>query len=175
MIRELLYKLSGELPCRLIKIDDRDYLERYYIGKLFGFTFYLHRFVAPDGERKVHDHPWRTAFSVVLAGSYVEEWVQWMDLTAEGGWSAKMRRIRWFNWIPGHRFHRVANAEPETWTLFVHGGRVKGWGFLNHEPYAGNPKPEKIVLYHQPFDIHATDGWYKTAPKGDRCARAGLK
>jgi hypothetical protein len=73
MINRALFNLTSRLPCRLIKPDDRPYLERYYVGQLFGVTFYLHRFVSADSERHVHNHPWTRGGSVILAGSYTEE------------------------------------------------------------------------------------------------------
>ncbi|TLS67499.1 hypothetical protein FE236_11530 [Mariprofundus erugo] len=157
-MKKMLFALSGHLPCRLIKVEGQPYLERYYVGSLFGFTAFLHRFIAADGDREVHDHPWRIAMSIVLSGSYREEWVRHINLLDQAGWTAKMRHVRWFNWIPGHRFHRIADAEPETWTLFIHGKRTKGWGFLNHH--------DNVVTYHQPRDLTEAGDWHKTSSSG---------
>lgn len=131
MIKKLLYNFSGNLPCRLIDIDGNPYLERYFIGKIFGITFYLHRFVSADTERNVHDHPWGWAFALVLAGGYQEERLQYFDLKSDG-WVSKNRNIHRgkINVINAPVFHRIGSAEPETYTLFVHGPRIKGWGFL---------------------------------------------
>lgn len=46
MLRTALLKLSARLPCRLIKVNGEPYLERYYVGRLLGVTFYLHRIAA---------------------------------------------------------------------------------------------------------------------------------
>ena len=58
MIRRALFRYTARRPCRLIDIEGRPYLERYYLGSLFGVTAYLHRFVGYDSDREVHDHPW---------------------------------------------------------------------------------------------------------------------
>ena len=47
MIHKLLFKLTAGLRCKLIDREGAPYLERYYLGRLFGVTFYLHRFVSP--------------------------------------------------------------------------------------------------------------------------------
>lgn len=128
MIRRILFWITGSRPARLIKLDGRPYLERYYVGTLLGYHFYLHRFVRDDHERHVHDHPWKKAFSLVLAGQYIEQ---------RGYVSDRIRvkgiRVRWFNFIqrlPGsHCVHRITGTQPETWTLFFHGPWDYEWGF----------------------------------------------
>jgi len=120
MINKLLFKLTNHLHCRCILSNGKPYLERYYITK----NIFLHRFVSGDGDRHIHDHPWRWAFSLILLGSYIEELR-----------NGPLVRRRWFNWIGPHYFHRIINAKPGTWTLFVHGKRVKGWGFYKGDEY----------------------------------------
>lgn len=163
MMRRFLYWLSGKLPCRLIKSGDAPYLERYYVGKWFGVTVYLHRFVGADGDRHVHDHPWHHSAAWVLAGGYVEERLQHFDLRA-GGWVCRLRDIKRgrVNIIRGATFHRIVRVEPETWTLFMHGSRGKGWGFLEHTNTADNIG----VLYHQPYNTAAFKDWHRSAPAG---------
>lgn len=175
-IRMALYTISGRLPCRLIKLDDKPYLERYHIGTLMGVTFYLHRFVAPDGDRHVHDHPWRYAASVGLVGLYREEWMEWLDASCSSGWRSRNRYIRWFNWIPGYRFHRIAEAVPETWTLFMHTGRVKGWGFLE-AVHNGRSALNLPLVDHVRYVPHpsAYINWHKMAPIGNESGREPLR
>ena len=149
MINRLLFGLTAGLPCRLITLPSGPYLERYWLGRWFGYTAYLHRFVSPDGERHLHNHPWH-ARSLVLAGGYVEEVVT--DLTAEGPLTER-HRVRWWSAVPANKFHRIAAVEPGTWTLFVHAPRIpgKGWGFLQGReftPDTTSPGPD----------------WHRTAP-----------
>ena len=55
-IPRALFWGSGFLRCRLIRRrPETAYLERYWLGSIFGWTFYLHRFVAPDREEEPHD------------------------------------------------------------------------------------------------------------------------
>lgn len=165
MIRKLLFKLSGSLPCRLINLDNKPYLERYYVGQLFGVMFYLHRFVSPDSERHVHNHPWCWGRALILAGSYIEE--RAIDLSpraSESGAVTYERRVRFWNKVNGNTFHRVKNAAPETWTLFIHGKRddVKGWGFLESMGDLGTMfRP----YWSAPFR------WWDEAPTGNEMPR----
>ena len=112
--------LSGRLPVRIIADEGRLYLERYYLCTAFGVRCYLHRFVGSDPDRGYHDHPWRWALSIILAGWYIEE-------KRDG---AHVRKL--LNFLTGDTFHRVVLPENgDVWTLFVHRvGRVKSWGFL---------------------------------------------
>ena len=93
--RKALYALAGRLPLRIISEGTRPYLERYYLFSLFGARCYLHRFVGDDPARGLHDHPWPWAYSVILAGEYIE-------VRRDGA-----RRVRWFNSLRGDSFHRV--------------------------------------------------------------------
>ncbi len=161
-VRKLLYKITGYLPCRLIDINGKPYLERYYLGKVLGITFYLHRFINGDGDREVHDHPWAHAVALVLAGGYKEERVTSFDPT---GWKFKLRTLfpGRINFIFGNSYHRIAGAKPETWTLFIHGKRTKSWGFM--QPVEGG------LLLHQPFDVTASQDWWKKCTSGNTTNR----
>lgn len=90
----------------------------------------LHHFVGPD-DAGHHNHPFKWAFSIVLWGGYTEEvlahekcdWgcCNWTEVTT--------RRVRWFNWIPNGKYHRIVKLHGDVWTLFVTGPRVTSWGF----------------------------------------------
>lgn len=166
MIRELLYRLTARLPCRLISRDGTPYLERYFLLRAGPFTVYLHRFVAGDGDEEVHDHPWR-ALALCLAGGYREERAV---LDSQQGWQSTFRRIRpgWVNLLGLRSFHRIERTELETWTLFAHGNRRKGWGFLRTSV---NDAGERITIYHQPLPETASD-WWRRAPRGSKAGRA---
>jgi len=173
MLNRLLFNLSGRLPCRLIHRTPGDkYLERYYVGKLFGVTFYLHRFVSRDGDAEVHNHPWTWSRSLVLAGGYREEYV--VDLCPHAGPSGAVtayRDVRWSNRIVGAHFHRIAEVLPGTWTLFFHSqratlpdGALKGWGFLNAEEHRTRFTPA----------APSPGGWHHFAPLGRQSGREPL-
>lgn len=120
-MERLLLKISEQLPCRIISDGNNPYLERYYITTRCGVRYYLHRFVASDPDRGLHNHPWRWAVSFILFGSYNE-------LTNYG-----LKRVRWINFLVGDSFHRVILSGDQrfVWTLFMHKAqRAKGWGFM---------------------------------------------
>lgn len=164
MIARWLFNISGNLHCRLIKINGRPYIERYYLGTIFGVTFYLHRYLDPDGDRDRHDHPWLWSVGIPLTGGYTEERVRWLD--PKHGPVCVMRKIRWLmpNFIMAAAAHRIASVKPNTWTLFFHYKRVKGWGFFKHTP--GTPG----VLYHQHLSA-TSESWPLWTPLGRYVAR----
>lgn len=163
-IAELLRWLSARLPCRLIDGDGGEpYLERYYLAGLFGCHAYLHRFVDSDPDRGLHDHPWRWALSLVLSGGYDE--VRALDARHD---SLRTRFVApgRLNRLRGGDFHRVVlRAGRPAWTLFLHGPRVKGWGFVRD----GVTYP----MARDGADFRHRD-WWREAPTGAeaRAARA---
>lgn len=178
MIKKLLYKLTSNLPCRLIKLDSGPYLERYYVGKLFNTTFYLHRFVSSDSERHVHNHPWTWGRALVLTGGYEQDEVCDLcpDLNTYGALT-RVKKIRFYNKVNHNTFHRILSVKPDTWTLFFHGPRLqidgqdKGWGFLEKKKLAEWPyTPMTVFTSHK----SASDGWQNTAPKGRDAGRKAI-
>jgi hypothetical protein len=102
-------------------------------GRLFGegkklCSGYLHRMYRPDADRALHNHPWRWAVAIVLAGGYTEERLK--------GGKVITRRMRpgRFNFLGPQSFHRITELHgKETWTLFIAGQRVSDWGFMDPE------------------------------------------
>jgi hypothetical protein len=104
-----------------------------------GWRVYLHRFFSGDSE--LHNHPWHWSFSVVLWGSYTEEYFDRVSLEYPENllidWvrtPQRTRRVRWFNWIPSTRFHQITKLHPRFGvgpiTLFISGPpHGKSWGF----------------------------------------------
>lgn len=172
-MNKILFKLTAMLPCRLIeRTPGEKYLERYYVGQLLGWTFYLHRFVSRDGDLHVHNHPWSTGFAAVLAGKYDEEVAT--DVCPHAGPSGCVtarRAVKWLNRVDGNRFHRILRVDPGTWTLFAHGprpklrGATKGWGFMAREG---------STTVYTPFTSSPSATWWLTAPKGRDAGRAPL-
>lgn len=155
---KLLCWLSSFLPYREISDGDTPYLERYYIGTLLGWRFYLHQFVGSDPDRSLHDHPWSKAYSLILSGWYWEE-------TRSG-----TRKVRWFNSLTGDTFHRVVlgrveNAEMRPcWTLFMHkAGSVKPWGFWRELKVEDCPNGAYFEPYRYTREGSQKD-WWLTAP-----------
>jgi hypothetical protein len=165
-IESLLTRLTDRLPCRIIDGEQGEpYLERYYVTGLFGWHAYLHRFVDSDPDRGLHDHPWSRAVSLVLTGGYDE--LRFVRAPPEEDAEApviepaiRTRHIRpWrLNLLRGTDYHRVVlRSGRPAWTLFLHGPRVKGWGFLR----AGRRK----TMARSAADFRHRD-WWLTAPSG---------
>ena len=116
-----------------IKPGGKLYIERYYMGKPFGITVFLHEYLDPDGDRQLHNHPWRWSMGIPLVGGYKEE--RLIHICPILGVQFVLRNIWWLrpNYIRGFDFHRIASVKPGTWTLFIHGKRLGGWAFLHQE------------------------------------------
>jgi hypothetical protein len=104
-------------------------IHRHYLfgtGKTFGV--FLHRFVASDEPGRFHDHPWSWAVSLILRGGYLEERRRRDDSASTTRWLGPGH----INVIRPHRFHRVELRDGRpAWTLFIHGPKVRRWGFLD--------------------------------------------
>lgn len=170
-MKKLLFKYTANKPCRLIDIDGKPYLERYYLGCILGWTFYLHRFVSGDGDRSLHDHPWRMALSFVLSGAYTEARLIELDTSERIGMRIKFGTVRFFNIIKGNDFHQIMKAKPDTWTLFVHSPRCKGWGFLSTTKNSTMVGETSSIKYDQPFDPLSSLNWHLKAKLGKDEAR----
>jgi hypothetical protein len=127
--------------------NNRPYLERFGRGQTVDdarddrrtgkWRVRLHHFVGPD-DAGHHNHPFEWAFSIVLWRSYTEEVFETPEQIAER-WGpghpyslrgvVRTRRVRWFNWIPWGKYHRITKLHGDVWTLFITGPRVSSWGF----------------------------------------------
>jgi len=167
VIEPLLFRLTARLPCRFIDGEGGEpYLERYYLFGAFGWHAYIHRFVDSDPDRGLHDHPWGRAVSLVLAGGYDELRPSGGDLRQPVARHLRPGRL---NWLRGQDYHRVVlRAGRPAWTLFLHGPRVKGWGFVQ----GGTYRP----MAQDAGDLRHRD-WWKSAPKGQamRAQRAAAR
>lgn len=145
-IRKFLPKIVKRLPLRAIKVDNEPYLDRYY---LFGgdckyfpnprpllsflpFTVFVHNFKSGDKDRNLHNHPWKWAFSWMLAGGYREEY---RDTSPDGKFIIKCRYVEpgSFNKFHANHFHRVDLLEKDAWSLFIVGTKQQSWGFWDIE------------------------------------------
>lgn len=175
MIRKALFHYTAGKPCRLIQSNDNRYLERYYVGCLLGMTFYIHRFVASDGDRALHDHPWKFCAALCLAGGYREKRLRWFN--PETGYDCIERQIRpgKLNVIRISNFHQILETTPDTWTLFMHTQKVKAWGFLNKQNVA-TETGEILTKADYVGDAEKANhsAWWETAPRGRDVQRAPL-
>lgn len=85
-----------------------------------GWRVYVHRFSVTDSD--THNHPWAWSASLILSGQYTEVL---SDAGPDGPW--RTRVVRWVNYIPRTRYHRVTElgTERAVWTLFVCGASVE--------------------------------------------------
>ncbi len=167
LLSQLLFKISSYCRCRIINgPDQQPYLERYHLFRLpFGYQVYLHRFVASDPGRGLHNHPWQRAMSLVLSGHYEE--TRMTNAKHENILIKRQLGAGSFNWIKGNIFHRInLPAGSECWTLFLHSPSAKSWGFLRHEQhrYAFHDHNQVVQQVSNP-------AWWKTACRPMHCPK----
>lgn len=154
IVKKSLEQFASRLPRRLITrdgkikkggvhLDGTPYLYRTYLegesppaDEQSGLL--LHKFVASDQPGELHSHPWHWSISFILAGSYKEIRARPLGAPAAKKITLSDKRERVFasgdsNWISHDDYHRVEILTPEVWTLFLHGPRRHGWGFVKEE------------------------------------------
>ncbi len=161
----LLFKVSAFCRCRIINgPDQQPYLERYHLLNLpFGYRIYLHRFVASDPGRRLHNHPWNHAVSLVLSGKYEE--IRMRSARHDNTVIKRQMGAGCLNWINGSIFHRINLAEGhECWTLFIHSPAIQTWGFLHQDQhrYAFHDHNQVVQQTSNPL-------WWKTASRPFYC------
>lgn len=124
---------------RLRRADGTIYLDRWGVECSFGGVF-LHKMNAPDPGIDLHDHPWFFC-SFIVWGGYVEErstrdrasaiaaWAEGVRLEQRGA----PRRRRWLSLqsTPLGWAHRITELRRGTsWSLVLHGPKVRTWGFF---------------------------------------------
>lgn len=145
--------------------DGIQYIRRFFIWRrMLGTSAFVHRIYTADPDEWIHDHPWSFSIAIVLSGWYMEERVKHLDPFK--GAVLKTRKVRFLNIIRGRDFHRISEVGDNTWTLFIHFGRTKEWGFLRRCPvnlaklpgYEGpeEKRQEEVLIYYQPYmDFYA--------------------
>jgi hypothetical protein len=150
-------------------------MERYYLGRLLGITFYLHRFVSSDGDRALHDHPWRFSAGLCLAGGYLEKRLRWFN--PDTGFDCAEKKIHpgRLNFIRAATFHQIISTQPETWTLFFHSQKFKGWGFMERTKETNaEGKTQVHPSYKADNDSNSHKDWWISAPTGKQSARTAF-
>ncbi len=159
IMNQLLFKISAYLRCRVIRGPKQEpYLERYHLLHLpFGIHIYLHRFVASDPGRALHNHPWHSALALVLSGQYDETRLGNMALNNK----LVKRNVRAgsLNYISGKIYHRI-NLQPgqEAWTLFIHTASHRSWGFLDTDN-----RQFSYTDHNQALKSDSNPLWWKTS------------
>jgi hypothetical protein len=90
-----------------------------------GISIFVHYFYRSDDDEALHNHPWKWALSLVLAGGYSEE------RRVGNGVVRRLVKPGSLNLLKAETFHRVDLLTPERgcWSLFIAGPKSSGWGF----------------------------------------------
>ena len=166
LFTRLLFKFSALCRCRIINgPDNNPYLERYHLMSLpFGYRVYLHRFVASDPGRSLHNHPWHRALSLVLSGHYLE--TRMTDARNDNRLVTRRVSAGSLNRIDGRVFHRIDMPENrECWTLFIHSASAKSWGFLRQQ----EARRFAFHDHNRVLNQQSNPLWWKTAKRPRHC------
>ena len=178
LFNRILYRLSAYCRCRIISgPDEQPYLERYHLLRLpFGYRIYLHRFVASDPGRGLHNHPWRHAVSLLLCGTYQETRM----LTAESNHALQRRWLRagHLNFISGGVYHRInIAADAECWSLFLHAPKTRDWGFIRRQQSRQQTSHQTFHQYRDHNEVVTQPSnplWWKQALRPVQCPQMRL-
>lgn len=119
-----LVRLLGRLKTSVVRAPDlvigEKYLCRWYVlPRNRFFNIYLHKFLASDDDRALHDHPWYSV-SFLLKGELLEH-------------NLKHARTipRFLPVVRSAKFaHRLELVKGPVWTLFITGPTMREWGFF---------------------------------------------
>lgn len=138
----------GVFNKRVIHIDGNVHLIRYkLINTPFG-GIYIHRFMRPDMDRHMHDHPWNFA-TFILNGSYTELFDPLPNLY---GMSPGPTYKRYWRKLSFHRMHtnqahmvtKISNYTPLITLVFV-GPKKDDWGFYTLNGWVQWEKYDRIA------------------------------
>ena len=187
-MREFLHWLAGYLRLRVIEGPlDRDtpcsrgelesggkpLFERYLLCRLpFGCAIYVHHYLRSDPDRGPHDHPWRWMIVWPLSGGYTEERLVRFDSSGLV-LAYHVRRPGLPYLLDARDFHRVLTRGGVTsWSVFVHGPKVKPWGFLRVDKDAWPKSPVKITYTNFVPQSEPCEAWARSALTGRESVRA---
>ncbi len=101
---------------------------------------YMHQFHRSDDAGECHNHPFKFAISLILAGGYHEERRDRRGLVV-----TRTYRPGNLNFLWADSYHRVDLLEDDCWSLFLVGPKVQSWGFWNRHTRRETPWREFIA------------------------------
>lgn len=110
------------------KIIGDNYLHRWHLlPRNALFNIYLHKFMADDDDRALHDHPWFSV-SFLLRGRLDEITPGKVGVIFKN----QIREVPRFRPVfrRAKHAHRLKLIEGPAWTIFITGPRIREWGFL---------------------------------------------
>jgi len=111
--------------------DDPFMLRWYVIPRNRFANVYVHKFLRPDDDRALHDHPWAFV-SWLIKGEYLEYTDQPPNPHTRRRWSIAYRPAQFC-----HRVDLVNEYDRDgssygprpAWTVIVTGPKIRDWGF----------------------------------------------
>jgi hypothetical protein len=104
LMKRLLLALTAGLPVEEISHCGEKFMERYYVGTLLGWRFYIHRFVGsdPDGVRRWFNVVNGDTFHRVVMAAGSEAWTLF----------AHDRRCKSWGFLREHSVYRIEHGMP---------------------------------------------------------------
>ena len=111
----------------ILRDDGELYLTRYYIFRKPVWwmpSIYIHCFHSSDHDEELHNHGWNRSLSLILKGSYKEEYRENNQV------KSRTLKAGCCNYITKDTFHRIDLVTDKVWTLFISGTKSNpNWGF----------------------------------------------
>ena len=141
------------------RIDNGDYLERYYLllkdRKTFPFNIFVHKFLKSDPD-DVHNHPWDFAHLIIRGGYWETVASNDNPIITTRYW----RSAGYFNFAKSNHIHKVEldPTKPYPITLFVPFSQKtwETWGFFVRQAGVGGDPPNviaKFMPHNEYFDM----------------------
>ena len=116
-----------------VRIHNGEYLDRWHlIPRNPLFNIYLHKFIASDPGRDLHDHPWWNV-SFLIKGSYFEKTQRGVYRIFR--WDFVFRKatdchaIELMPTVHGDPWDWRTTPYRPVWTIFITGPKTREWGF----------------------------------------------
>jgi len=118
----IIERVTRRPPDFLVGGPDTPYMRRWWvIPRNRFFNIYLHQFMRDDEDRALHDHPW-WSLSWCMRGAMLELTRDDTKQIVEGEWTWRSAKL-------AHRLVIPDCYRSNTWTLFITGPVIRGWGF----------------------------------------------
>ncbi len=117
-MHKFLMLVTADMPCKIIPLDGKDYLQCYYVTEeQDGTQYWLLRFLRDYSEGVFHSNPW-AAESHILTGWYIEERIV-------GNTSTNL-------YLERGQMNFITQVEVNTWALMIVGPERKDeWFFID--------------------------------------------
>ena len=164
-LRKLCLEIMDSRPTKAYWYEGEVLFYRAYLCRLGPWVLYLHRYMRPDPERGLHDHPMK-AWIWIICGGYLEHRLK--------GFSQRGMEIFCYYRRPGslyhvteNHFHRIGSLlNGDSWSFFLARYVLgKAWGLLSFDASTVGDGDKRFIYTHVSGGLEDTH-WWDDAPNG---------